>query len=199
MNINQDDSHAELPKTIRTKRLLLRRWQSEDAIAFAKMNADSRVMEYFPNVLAQDSSDAMVSRIQQQFEEHGFGLWAVEISDRVPFAGFVGLMVPKFEAHFTPCVEIGWRLAAEVWGQGYATEGADAVLEFAFASLGVPEVVAMTTVKNQRSRRVMEKLGMTYSSADDFEHPLIPKGDRVAPHVLYRIQVTDYRQRKNAT
>jgi RimJ/RimL family protein N-acetyltransferase len=111
----------------------------------------------------------------------------VEVRGGAAFAGFVGLSVPRFEAHFAPCVEIGWRLAAQHWGHGYATEGARAALAFGFGTLGLEEIVAFTAPRNVRSRRVMEKIGMTYDPADDFDHPLLPEGHPLRRHVLYRI------------
>lgn len=150
------------------------------------MNADPCVMEFFQKCATRDESDAMAARIQKHFDEKGFGLWAVEVPGVAPFAGFIGLYTPTFEAHFTPCVEIGWRLAVPFWGLGYATEGAAAVLRFAFEVLHLPEVVSMTAVINERSWRVMERLGMTRSPADDFDHPLVPEGHRLQRHVLYR-------------
>jgi RimJ/RimL family protein N-acetyltransferase len=142
-------------------------------------------MEHFPSVLTRAESDGAADRIEQHFERHGFGLWALEIPGVTPFAGFVGLAVPTFEAHFTPCVEIGWRLAPEHWGFSYATDAAREVLNFAFADLGLAEVVSFTVQKNQRSRRVMERIGMTHNPADDFEYPNQPEPWR--HHVLYRI------------
>ncbi len=171
---------------IETKRLRLRRWRPSDLEPFAEMNSDPRVMEFFPSPLSKAESDAFAARIQRYFDDHGFGLWAVEIPGLTPFAGFIGLSTPRFEAHFTPCTEIGWRLAAECWGRGFATEGAEAVLDYAFRTIQLAEVVAMTAKCNQRSRRVMERIGMTFTSDDDFEHPLIPRGDRLSHHVLYR-------------
>jgi RimJ/RimL family protein N-acetyltransferase len=151
------------------------------------MNADPRVMEHFPALLSQEESDARLARIDAHFEEHGFGLWAVEVVRDAPFAGLIGLAVPRFEAAFTPCVEIGWRLAAEHWGHGYATEGARAALAFGFEALGLQEVLSFTVPANVRSRRVMEKLGMTHCPDEDFDHPLVPEGHRLRRHVLYRI------------
>lgn len=176
-------SHAA---EIETRRLRLRRWRPSDLAPFAAMNADARVMEFFPSRLSTAESDALATRIQQHFDERGYGLWAVEIPQVTPFAGFIGLSTPRFTAHFTPCTEIGWRLAAECWGQGFATEGARAVLEYAFQTLRLTEVVSLTAVCNTRSRRVMERIGMTHSPADDFDHPLLPQGDRLSRHVLYR-------------
>jgi len=166
--------------------LRLRRWQSGDLEPFAAMNADERVMEFFPGLLSRQESDALAARIQQHFAERGFGLWAVEIPGVTPFAGIIGLSTPRFIAHFTPCVEIGWRLAAEYWGCGFATEGARAALDFAFQLLRLAEVVSMTAHCNLRSRRVMEKIGMTWTPDDDFDHPLLPPGHRLTRHALYR-------------
>lgn len=171
---------------ITTSRLILRRWRPEDLSPFAALNADPLVMEFFPKALSREESDAMVGRIQQHFEDHGFGLWAVEVPGMTPFAGFIGLAIPRFTAHFTPCVEIGWRLGAECWGQGFATEGARAVLSHAFGPLRLPEVVSMTATCNLRSRRVMERIGMRRDPQDDFDHPSIALGDRLCRHVLYR-------------
>ena len=174
-----------LPRELRTNRLLLRRWLPADREAFAALNADARVMEHFAAVLTREESDALADRIEGHFDKHGFGLWAVEVPDTVAFAGFVGLSVPAFEAHFTPCVEIGWRLAAEHWGRGYATEGALAALGCAFGDAGLDEIVSFTVPENHRSRRVMERIGMARNPADDFDHETAP--GRLRRHVLYRI------------
>jgi RimJ/RimL family protein N-acetyltransferase len=171
---------------IRTQRLLLRTWSSADLDSFADMNSDPRVMKYFPSLLSRAESDAAVERIRAHFERHGFGLWAAEIPDVAPFIGFVGLAVPRFEAHFTPCVEIGWRVSADYWNRGYATEGAHAALKYGFEIIGLSEIVSFTVPLNLPSRRVMEKIGMTHNSADDFDHPLIPEGHPLRRHVLYR-------------
>jgi RimJ/RimL family protein N-acetyltransferase len=144
-------------------------------------------MEHFPATLSREESDALVSGIEARFAEREFGLWAVEVVGVTSFAGFVGLTVPRFSAPFTPCVEVGWRLAAEHWGHGYATEGGRAALTFGFDVLGLSEIVAFTVPENVRSRRVMEKLGMTRDPNDDFDHPVLPAGHRLSRHVLYRI------------
>ncbi|MEO7270574.1 MAG: GNAT family N-acetyltransferase [Vicinamibacterales bacterium] len=175
-----------LPLELRTARLRLRRWLPADRPAFAAINADRRVMAYFPETLSRAESDAMADRITAHFDAHGFGLWAVEIVGVTPFAGFVGLSVPRFDAPFMPAIEIGWRLAADLWGHGYATEGATAVLAFAFGDLGLDEVVSFTVPENTPSRRVMERLGMTHDPADDFDHSNRPPSSR--RHVLYRIR-----------
>jgi RimJ/RimL family protein N-acetyltransferase len=171
---------------LQTARLILRRWQPADRPTFARLNADPRVMEFYPNVLTRAESDAGADRIERHFAEHGFGLWAVELPEVAPFIGFVGLQVPRFSAHFTPCVEIGWRLDPEFWGRGYATEGASAALAFGFEFLKLDEIVAMTVPANRRSRAVMERLGMTRDPADDFDNPLVEGA--LKRHVLYRIR-----------
>jgi RimJ/RimL family protein N-acetyltransferase len=175
------------PRELRTARLRLRRWRTADRIPFAALNADPRVMEFFPALLSRAQSDQLATRIEQHFERHGFGLWAVEIPRVASFAGFIGLSVPAFDAHFTPCVEIGWRLSAEHWHSGYATEGARAVLAFGLETLTLSEIVSFTVPANQRSRRVMERIGMARDPADDFEHPGLPAGHPLRRHVLYRI------------
>jgi RimJ/RimL family protein N-acetyltransferase len=175
------------PLALRTSRLLLRDWRDEDLPPFAALNADSQVMEFFPRPLDRTESDALAARIRNQFARSGFGLWAVEVCGVAPFIGFVGLSVPSFEAHFTPCVEIGWRLAREFWGRGYATEAARAALDFGFHRLELEEIVSFTVPANRRSRSVMERLGMTHSPDDDFENPRIPQGHPLRHHLLYRM------------
>jgi RimJ/RimL family protein N-acetyltransferase len=151
------------------------------------MNADPEVMRHFPATLSRAESDAMVGRLRLHFTRHGFGLWAVEVPDVAPFVGFIGLSVPRFEAPFMPCVEIGWRLTRACWGQGYATEGATAALAFGFGTRKLPEIVSFTAVDNQPSWRVMERLGMRRDPAEDFDHPALPEGHRLRRHVLYRM------------
>jgi len=170
-----------------TDRLLLRRWSDRDRAPFAAMNADPRVTKYFPSRLTREQSDAMIDRIEQLFETRGFGLWAVEVRATGQFAGFVGLSMPRFEAHFTPCVEIGWRLAAEQWGRGVATEGARRVMRFAFQVTELESLVSFTVPANRASIRVMEKIGMHHDPADDFEHPSLPPDSPLRRHVLYRL------------
>jgi len=169
-----------------TPRLRLREWRDRDLAPFAALNADPEVMRYFPEPLDRAASDALVGRIRDHFDRHGFGPWALEISGVAECAGFVGLMVPAFETHFTPCTEIGWRLARAFWGEGYATEAAQAALDYAFEVLKADEVVAMTVPANRPSRAVMERLGMTRDAADDFDHPRVPEGHELRRHVLYR-------------
>jgi RimJ/RimL family protein N-acetyltransferase len=156
-------------------------------VPFAALNADPKVMEHFPAVLSREESDMLAGRIEAHFTQHGFGLWAVEIPAVTPFAGYIGFSVPSFEARFTPCVEIGWRLAVQHWGRGFATEGARAVMGMGFQTLALREIVSFTTPGNFRSRRVMERIGMNYDPADDFDHPALPAGHPLRRHVLYRI------------
>jgi RimJ/RimL family protein N-acetyltransferase len=175
------------PGIVRTSRLLLRPWTDADLSPFAAMNADAGVMEHFPSLLTREESDALAARFRDHWALRGFGLWAVELPGEAPFIGFVGLMTPSFEAHFTPCVEVGWRLARAYWGRGLATEGARAVVRLGFEQLGLGEIVSMTVPDNLRSRRVMEKLGMSHDPKDDFDHPRLPEGSPLRRHVLYRL------------
>jgi len=171
-----------------TERLVLRRWREEDRQPFAAMNADPAVMEHFPAPLSRSESERFVDRIERAFEVDGFGLWAVEVRSSGAFAGFVGLARPGFEAAFTPAVELGWRLARPFWGLGLATEGARAALAYGFEVVGLEEIVSFTAVGNARSRRVMERLGMTHDPAEDFDHPALAEGSPLRRHVLYRLR-----------
>lgn len=175
-----------------TPRLRLRQWRDEDRSAFAQMNADPEVMRHFPATLSRAQSDELVDGAHAAISERGWGLWAVEVrgaEGELPepgpsgFGGFIGLAVPSFEAHFTPAVEVGWRLAEPFWGRGYATEGARAAVGFAFGELGLKELVSFTTTGNERSRRVMARLGMTHDPAEDFDHPRV--FGPLRRHVLY--------------
>lgn len=172
---------------IRTERLILREWRDSDFEPFAALNGDRRVMEFFPAPLERSASDAFALRIREEFAKHPFGRWAVEVPKVAPFIGFIGLSVPNFTAFFTPCVEIGWRLAFNHWGKGYATEGARAAIDYGFKKAGLKEIVSFTAPANVRSVRVMEKLGMKRSQSEDFDHPALPVGHRLRRHVLYRI------------
>lgn len=177
-----------VPATLETDRLRLRAWRPQDREPFADLNADPSVMEYYPTTLSRSESDAIVDRIEGHFATHGYGLWAVEVRDGGPFAGFVGIQHVRFDAPFVPAVEIGWRLAADLWGRGYATEGAKAVRDFAFDSLHLSEIVSFTTPANLASRRVMEKIGMVHEPEFDFEHPHLPANSPFRPHVFYRLR-----------
>jgi len=171
---------------LRGERVVLRGWRESDLEPFAALNADPVVMEHFPSTLSRARSDATVrERVLPMFAERGLGWWAVEVADVAPFVGFVGLQEPSFEAWFTPCVEVGWRLAREHWGHGYATEAARGALAYGFDVLGLPEIVSFTVPANRRSVAVMERLGMRYDGV--FDHPRLPKGSPLRTHVLYRL------------
>lgn len=169
-----------------TERLILRRWRETDREPFAGINADPRVMRFFPAELSRAESDALMDRAEAHFAARGFGPFAAELRESGQLVGFIGLVAPSFQAHFTPCVEIGWRLDAAVWNRGLATEGARETLRHAFEDLGLPEVVSFTVPENLPSRRVMEKIGMTRDRAGDFDHPRIPVGHPLRRHLLYR-------------
>ena len=172
---------------LRTSRLLLRPWRDEDIADFAQMSADPAVMEYLlPLSDRWLSAEVWVARKRAHWGEHGFGQWAVELPGSVSFIGVVGLETVSYEAHFTPAVEVAWRLARSYWGHGYATEAARAALDYGFGELGLSEIVAVTVPANQRSRRVMERLGMTRIPEDDFDHPRLLEGP-LRRHVLYRL------------
>jgi ribosomal-protein-alanine N-acetyltransferase len=172
---------------LETARLILRPWRDADRGPFAAINADPRVMECMPHCLTVEESDGLVDEFEAHFREHGFGRCAVELLPDGVFIGYIGLAIPEFQAHFTPCVEISWRLAAKYWNRGLATEGARSVIDYAFGTLGLEEIVSFTIPSNLPSRRVMEKLGMTHHPRDDFDHPKLPLGHPMRRHVLYRL------------
>jgi RimJ/RimL family protein N-acetyltransferase len=181
---------------LETERLVLRRWRDDDREPFAALNADPVVMEHFTQRLSRDESDAFVDRIEARFEANGYGLWAVEVKGGSPFIGYVGLAMGDFDAPFMPAMEVGWRLRRDAWGFGYATEAARAALGFGFADLGREEIDSWTAVGNVRSQAVMQRLGMRRDAACDFDHPRVPEGHPVRPHVLYRLtraEATMYR------
>ncbi len=151
------------------------------------LNADPIVMEYFPERLTRAESDDLIARIEAGFVTRGYGLWALEVRATGEFVGFTGLAVPSFNAHFTPAVEVGWRLARSAWGKGYATEAGLASIAFGLRDAGLDEIVSFTSAPNARSRAVMERIGMTHDPADDFDHPELKETDLLRPHVLYRI------------
>ncbi|WP_420402444.1 GNAT family N-acetyltransferase [Nisaea sp.] len=177
---------------IESARLLLRRWRPEDRAPFAALNASAKVTEFLPKQLTRAESDDLLDRVEAHFEKRGFGLFAVERKDTGACIGWTGLSVPRFEAPFMPAVEIGWRLAEEHWGHGYATEAARRVLEFGFGVLDLEEIVSFTVPANLRSQAVMERLGMRRDADGDFEHPLLEPGHPLRPHVLYRLRREDF-------
>ncbi|MDQ6841866.1 MAG: GNAT family N-acetyltransferase [Actinomycetota bacterium] len=171
---------------LRTPRLLLRHWRESDRQPFAALNADPEVMRYFPAPLPPDQSDAFVEMVLARIDRQGWGLWAVEVIDEARFIGLVGLNEAGFDAHFTPAVEVGWRLMRSSWGNGYATEAAGGAIEFGFDELRVEEIVSFTAAINEPSQQVMERLNMTRNPADDFDHPAVPEGP-LRRHVLFRL------------
>jgi ribosomal-protein-alanine N-acetyltransferase len=184
---------AAIP-VIETDRLVLREWREADLEPFAALNADPRVVEFLPQALRREESDALVERIGRHWAEDGVGQWAVERREDGAFIGFTGLALQAFEAPFTPVVEVGWRLAAEAWGHGYATEAARAALRFGFVTRSLDEIVSFTVPANIRSRAVMERIGMTRDPADDFDHPRLPVGSPLRRHVLYRLSRASWRE-----
>jgi ribosomal-protein-alanine N-acetyltransferase len=176
------------PPEIATPRLRLRRLRSGDLDAFAAMNADEQVMEFFPRPWSFEESKIALERVEKEFTERGFGIYAVALQNTLEFAGVVGLSIPSFEAHFTPCVEILWRLIPRYWRNGFASEAANAVLNMAFQTLALQEVVAFAAIDNLKSFRVMEKIGMQRDSGGDFDHPGVAE-PRLKQHALYRTAV----------
>jgi RimJ/RimL family protein N-acetyltransferase len=174
------------PIEFTTERLQLRQWRPADREPFARLNADPRVMEFFPAPLDRAASDARADRIEAQIAERGWGLWAVATRTDDAFIGFVGLQISPADLPCSPSVEIGWRLACEHWGQGYAPEAARGALRIGFANVGLAEIVSFTAVRNHNSRRVMEKLGMR-EDPQTFAHPLVPEGSPLREHCLYRL------------
>jgi RimJ/RimL family protein N-acetyltransferase len=181
--------------TLRTERLILRPWRPEDLEPFAALNADDRVTATLAGSLDRAASDALAERIMDSFAKLGFGQWVVEVPGVAPFIGFIGLSVPGFEAHFMPAVEIGWRLAFDHWGQGYATEGARAALDFGFKEIGLAEIVSFTAKSNVKSRAVMERLGMHSDPKDDFNHVRLGPEHPLYHHVLYRLRREEWPRR----
>ncbi|MEV0291742.1 GNAT family N-acetyltransferase [Kribbella sp. NPDC050820] len=170
-----------------TDRLLMRQWRESDREPFAALNADPAVMEHFPSLQSREVSDALIDRNTTAIDERGWGLWAIEVRDTGRFIGFTGLSVPSFEAHFMPAVEIGWRLAKEAWGNGYATEAARAALAHGFGPAGLDAIVSFTATTNVPSQRVMQRIGMIHDEPGDFDHPRLEAGHRLQRHVFYRI------------
>lgn len=177
---------------IESKRLILREWLPEDFKPFSLLNQDAQVMEYYPSLLNEQESAAFIEKASKEIKALGFGLFACILKENNQFMGYVGLSKPSFTAHFTPCVEIGWRLHHQYWGHGYATEAAKLVLAKGFNEWNLAEIVSFTTSENWRSRRVMEKLGMTHNKLDDFRHPNLPVDHPLSLHVLYRISKKEF-------
>lgn len=181
---------------LKTERLILRPWKETDLAPFAKLNGDPKVMEFFPSVMTTEESNKFVENISDSFNKDGWGFWAAALIETDECIGMIGLRDVFFKVPFTPAVEIGWRLAYEHWGKGYAAEGALAALEFGFQTLNLDEIVSFTAVQNQRSQRVMEKIGMSRSPKDDFDHPKLASGHWLSRHVLYRMDRNKWDQRQ---
>ena len=171
-----------------TDRLTLRQWRDEDREPFAAMNASPVVMEHFPARMTRAQSDALVDRLSTRIDVDGWGLWALEVTETGEFIGFTGLSVPGFDAHFTPAVEVGWRLVPQAWGHGYASEAARRALAYGFGEVGLDEIVSFTTQSNVRSQAVMRRIGMTHDTSDDFDHPNVAASSPLRRHVLYRVR-----------
>jgi RimJ/RimL family protein N-acetyltransferase len=172
--------------TLATKRLILRPWRDSDRQPFAELSADAEVMAHLMPLSTREASDAWIDRQSNHLTLNGFCFWAVELAGPAEFIGAIGLFRIGYEAHFTPAVEVGWRLARKFWGHGYAPEAAKASLDYGFETLKLHEIVANTVPANANSQRVMLKLGMTRDPADDFDHPMVPEGHPSRRQVLYR-------------
>jgi RimJ/RimL family protein N-acetyltransferase len=184
-------SAAKIPQvvarfdSIRTGRLLMRRWRDSDRGPFAAMGTDPEVMRYFPETLDRAASDAYVDRMEALIQRQGFGLWALEERATGRFLGFTGLNPMPPGVPGAGGMEVGWRLASHAWHQGFATEAATAALDVGFRGVGLTEIWSMTAVLNEPSQAVMRRLGMTLYGR--FEHPRVAPGHRLRPHVVYRI------------
>lgn len=178
-----------------TLRLRLRQWRDSDRQPFARLNADPTVMAYFPSPLTVDKSNAMAEGAAAGIAERGWGFWAVELRESGQFIGMVGLNIPHADLPFSPCVEVGWRLARQHWGQGYAIEAASAVLHIAFERLELAEIVSFTTQTNLRSQAVMKKLGMKLDG--EFEHPMVAEETGLRQHLLYRLTRSEWLNQHN--
>jgi ribosomal-protein-alanine N-acetyltransferase len=170
-----------------TQRLILRSWRDSDRQPFAEMSEDADVMEHLRPLATQDACNAWIDFQINHQSSHGFCLWALESRASGLFMGAVGLLHVSFVAHFTPAVEVGWRLARPFWGQGFAAEAARAALQFGFEEIRLTEVVAHASVRNTRSRRLMAKLGMSHDCAEDFDRPGAPESDSLRRQALYRL------------
>lgn len=182
---------------IETERLILREWEDQDLETFSEINRDPKVMEFMPNLLSVEETSNWVKRIKQDFIEYGYGYWAVTIKSTKEFIGYTGLNFLDYEAHFTPVVEISWRIASKHWGKGYATEAAKAVLKIGFEKYGLKEIVSLTVPANKRSIRVMEKTGMKRDLEGDFHHPKLPADHPLSLHVLYRVKLEEWKIKKS--
>lgn len=178
--------------TLKTQRLILRPWKEDDLVPFAQLNQDPLVMEFYAHLLSKEESDILAQKIQNDYAYREYGFWAVEVPGVAPFIGYVGLSDWNLDMYFAPCIDIGWRIASEYWGKGYATEAAREVLRFGFEYLQIPEILSMATLHNVRSHRVMQRLGMKTDPKENFEHPKVPKGHPLSWRVLYRLRKEEF-------
>jgi RimJ/RimL family protein N-acetyltransferase len=169
---------------MKIENVTLRQWRDSDLEPYAAMNSDPAVMRYFPSTWSREQSEASLERQRSMIAQHGWGLWALDVDGA--FAGFTGLAIPSFQAPFMPCVEVGWRLRREYWGKGVAYRGALQALDYGFNMLKLSEIVSFTAAVNTPSRRLMERLGFVHDAPNYFDHPSIPEGHELCPHVLYR-------------
>ena len=179
-------------KILETDRLILRTWVDEDLESMLAINQDPKVMEYFPELQDLETTQKLIVSINRHFEKYGYTVYATIRKDSGEFIGFIGLFTPEFESHFTSTTEIGWRLSSNHWGQGFATEGAKAVLDYAFRELKIPEIVSFTAAGNAKSIRVMHKIGLQHNEVDDFDHPKLDDESPLKRHVLYRLSREKY-------
>lgn len=177
---------------LQTDRLTLRTWEDSDTTPMTQINLDKQVHQFLGVVADRQQTQAMITRWIKHYQEKGYSLYAVELKASHELIGFIGIITPNFEAHFTPAIEIGWRLSSKHWNQGYATEGAKAVLQYAFTQLGLEEIVSFTATTNLASQRVMQKIGLQQDKKGTFDHPNIDKDSPLMPHVLYRLKRSEY-------
>ena len=175
---------------LESNRLGFRQWKESDRTPFIALNADPKVMEFFPDVMSADEVDAMLTRMVDHITKHGFGFYAVDLLATGEFIGFLGLGIPRFELDFGPFVEIGWRTKQSSWGQGYATEGANALLDYGFNTLGLHTIYSMTAIQNKKSEHIMKKIGMSYDRF--FDMPLLPEISLLRRHSLYHLDKEEY-------
>ena len=181
-------------KILETDRLILRTWSDDDLQPMLAINQDPKVMEYFPGLQDLETTKNFITKVNDHFNKYGYSLYACERKDTNEFIGFIGLLIADFKAHFTPAIEIGWRLSSKHWGQGFATEGAKAALDYAFRELKISEIVSFTTAGNAKSIRVMEKIGLQHNVNDAFDHPKLDDTSPLKRHVLYRLSREKYLQ-----
>ncbi|HAT8341961.1 TPA: GNAT family N-acetyltransferase [Legionella pneumophila] len=179
-------------RILETERLFLRTFQENDVESLIAISQDQKVMQFFPAIPTREETIAFIDRIIAHQEEKNFSLYAAEFKNTDEMIGFVGLFTATFQAHFTPAIEIGWRLSSKHWNKGYATEAAKAVLDYAFRKLNLDEVVSFTSVLNKPSIRVMQKIGLHTNLEDNFDNPKVPSGSPLIDHVLYRLKRSEY-------